>query len=340
LLIVLMVVVLIVVCFDRGCVGCVDGGCFLLLSVAIHEAMEQQTISVAKAGITTILNSRSSVLAAANPVYGRYDDYKSAAENIDFLPTILSRFDLIFIVRDIRDEARDRTIARHVLSVHINASRAGGSRRKSNSIGPGLNNGTIQDSSMNHHDDDDDGDDLSLGSMKRYIMYCRNRCAPTLSEEATLMLRSQYVSIRSSQRLRAVQEGASNAAVPITVRQLEAIVRLSESLAKITLSREATPEHVAEAIRLFKVSTGAAANSGSMAAEGFLRPEMATQIQEVEDQIKRRVAIGSDARVKRLVDEFSRKGFPEFAVRKALHVMVARGELMQHQRRKVVQRLR
>ena len=74
--------------------------------VAIHEAMEQQTISVAKAGITTILNSRSSVLAAANPVYGRYDDYKSAAENIDFLPTILSRFDLIFIVRDIRDEAR------------------------------------------------------------------------------------------------------------------------------------------------------------------------------------------------------------------------------------------
>lgn len=290
-------------------------------------------------GITTILNSRSSVLAAANPVYGRYDDYKSAAENIDFLPTILSRFDLIFIVRDIRDAARDRTIARHVLSVHINASRAGGARRKTSSLGPGLGNNTIQDSSMNN-DDEDDGDDLSLGSMKRYIMYCRNRCAPTLSEEATLMLRSHYVSIRNSQRLRAAQEGASNAAVPITVRQLEAIVRISESLAKLTLSREATPEHVAEAIRLFKVSTGHAANSGSMAAEGFLRPEMATQIQEVEDQIKRRVAIGSDARVKRLVDEFSRKGFPEFAVRKALHVMVARGELMQHQRRKVVQRLR
>jgi len=208
-------------------------------------------------------------------------------------------------------------------------------------MGSGIENGLIEDSSKNNEDDlEDDGEDLSLGSMKRYIMYCRNRCAPTLSEEATLMLRSHYVSIRNSQRLRAVQEGASNAAVPITVRQLEAIVRISESLAKLTLSREATPEHVAEAIRLFKVSTGHAANSGSMAAEGFLRPEMATQIQEVEDQIKRRVAIGSDARVKRLVDEFSRKGFPEFAVRKALHVMVARGELMQHQRRKVVQRLR
>eukprot|EP00611_Tribonema_gayanum_P019318 TRINITY_DN3326_c0_g1_i2.p2 TRINITY_DN3326_c0_g1~~TRINITY_DN3326_c0_g1_i2.p2 ORF type:complete len:618 (-),score=206.92 TRINITY_DN3326_c0_g1_i2:1622-3475(-) len=92
--------------------------------VAIHEAMEQQTISVAKAGITTILNSRTSVLAAANPIFGRYDDLKSAAENIDLMTTILSRFDLIFVVRDIRDEERDRSIARHVMGVHINASAA------------------------------------------------------------------------------------------------------------------------------------------------------------------------------------------------------------------------
>ena len=68
--------------------------------VAIHEAMEQQTISIAKAGITTILNTRTSVLAAANPTFGRYDDMKKATENIDFETTILSRFDLIFIVRD------------------------------------------------------------------------------------------------------------------------------------------------------------------------------------------------------------------------------------------------
>lgn len=87
--------------------------------VAIHEAMEQQTISVAKAGITTVLNSRSSVLAAANPVFGRYDDLKSASENIDLMSTILSRFDLIFLVRDVRDENRDRMICRHVMGVHI-----------------------------------------------------------------------------------------------------------------------------------------------------------------------------------------------------------------------------
>jgi len=119
--------------------------------VAIHEAMEQQTISIAKAGITTVLNSRTSVLAAANPIFGRYlswclafkfmfmrvlqegslnasifvhryDELRSAADNIDLMSTILSRFDLIFIVRDIRDEERDRAIAKHVMSVHINAA--------------------------------------------------------------------------------------------------------------------------------------------------------------------------------------------------------------------------
>jgi len=76
--------------------------------VAIHEAMEQQTISIAKAGITTILNSRTSVLAAANPVFGRYDEARSAGENIDFQTTILSRFDMIFIVKDTHDETRDK----------------------------------------------------------------------------------------------------------------------------------------------------------------------------------------------------------------------------------------
>ena len=86
--------------------------------VAIHEAMEQQTISIAKAGITTILNSRTSVLAAANPVMGRYDDLKHAAEQIDFQSAILSRFDCIFIVRDIRDDVKDRKMANHIVSLH------------------------------------------------------------------------------------------------------------------------------------------------------------------------------------------------------------------------------
>ena len=94
--------------------------------VAIHEAMEQQTISIAKAGITTVLNSRSSVLAAANPIFGRYDDLKTAAEQIDLMTTILSRFDLIFLVRDVREEERDRMICQHVMGVHMSNSRGSG----------------------------------------------------------------------------------------------------------------------------------------------------------------------------------------------------------------------
>lgn len=88
--------------------------------VAIHEAMEQQTISIAKAGITTTLNTRCSVLAAANSIFGRWDEIKGE-ENIDFMPTILSRFDMIFIVKDEHEQNRDITLAKHVMNIHSNA---------------------------------------------------------------------------------------------------------------------------------------------------------------------------------------------------------------------------
>lgn len=113
--------------------------------VAIHEAMEQQTISIAKAGITTILNSRTSVLAAANPIFGRYDDLKTPGENIDFQTTILSRFDMIFIVRDDHDRNRDENIARHVMGVHMG--------------GRGIEEQVEAE--------------IPLEKMKRYISYCR-----------------------------------------------------------------------------------------------------------------------------------------------------------------------
>jgi len=115
--------------------------------VAIHEAMEQQTISIAKAGITTVLNSRSSVLAAANPVFGRYDELKSASENIDLMTTILSRFDLIFLVRDVRDEELDKMICHHVMGIHINNSRGGVSTGGGGSMGLGFD-GSSPDGGM------------------------------------------------------------------------------------------------------------------------------------------------------------------------------------------------
>jgi len=90
--------------------------------VAIHEAMEQQTISIAKAGITTILNSRTSVLAAANPLFGSYDNLKQISDQIDLQSTILSRFDCIFIVRDIRTREHDQRLAGHIIALHKGAT--------------------------------------------------------------------------------------------------------------------------------------------------------------------------------------------------------------------------
>ncbi|OMJ15193.1 DNA replication licensing factor mcm5 [Smittium culicis] len=199
--------------------------------VAIHEAMEQQTISIAKAGITTVLNARSSVLAAANPVFGRYDDTKAPGDNIDFQTTILSRFDCIFIVKDEHNEARDRTIAKHVLQIHAS--------------------GAIQETAEG---------ELSLNQMARYLTYCRSKCAPRLTPQAAERLGSFFVTMRS-QISRIERDSSERSTIPITVRQLEAVVRLSESLAKISLLPVCTVEHVEEAIRLFRVSTVDAAQS-------------------------------------------------------------------------------
>eukprot|EP00940_MAST-03C_sp_MAST-3C-sp2_P003563 g3563.t1 len=291
--------------------------------VAIHEAMEQQTISVAKAGITTVLNSRVSVLAAANPVYGRYDDERSAAENIDFLPTILSRFDLIFIVRDIRDAARDRHIARHVVGVHISASSAANKKG-----GEGASSKTTTGT-----------DEIDLDLMKKYIAYCRNKRAPRLSVAAAETLRNHYVSIRGDMRKRTMRNNNDVSTIPITVRQLEAIVRIAESLAKMTLSREADVSHVEEAIRLFKVSTISAANSG-VASLAVGSVEMRKNVQRMEAALKSRMAIGRSASVRKLREDFAKQGYARPVIDLAIETAAKRGDMQFHNQKKFLKRRR
>ncbi|KAG1523904.1 hypothetical protein G6F52_004637 [Rhizopus delemar] len=218
--------------------------------VAIHEAMEQQTISIAKAGITTILNSRTSVLAAANPVFGRYDDMKSAGENIDFQTTILSRFDMIFVVKDEHSENRDMSIARHVLNVHMNKQ--------------------TQDAVMG---------EIDLEKMKAYVNYCKAKCAPRLTQQAAEKLSSHFVSIRKELK-ETERDTQLRSTIPITIRQLEAIIRISESLAKMTLSPYATEKHVDEALRLFKYSTMDAVQSGG--ADGMTREDVMQEVSLIE----------------------------------------------------------
>ena len=260
--------------------------------VAIHEAMEQQTISIAKAGITTMLNTRTSVLAAANPIFGRYDDLKHVSENIEFQSTVLSRFDMIFLVKDTHNVERDKRIARHVLDIH----------------------------SHNTH-----SSPFAHQQLKRYILYCRTRCSPRLSPAAADKLSDHYVTIRSTIRAQGAQGGSKSSGIPITVRQLEAIVRISESLAKMTLSPTVIETHVDEAIRLFKVSTMEAATTGVLAPDN-LPEDLMREINQIEEILKRRVPINAVVAKSRLLADFMRQGYSERALLTSLHILAQRQE--------------
>ncbi len=182
--------------------------------VAIHEAMEQRTISIAKAGIVATLNARTSILAAANPAFGRYDEYKNVAENIKKLPpTILSRFDLIFILKDRPESERDKQMADLIIQSIAEA------------IEPPI--------------------DQAL--LRKYIHYARTSCHPTLSADAAARLKEFYVEKRSAGE-------QQNAPVPITARQLGALIRLTQAHARMALRNEATIEDAEAAIRLLEVS--------------------------------------------------------------------------------------
>ncbi|PXF43143.1 DNA replication licensing factor MCM5 [Gracilariopsis chorda] len=323
--------------------------------VAIHEAMEQQTISIAKAGITAVLNARAAVLAAANPVFGRYDDTRTSAENIEFQSTILSRFDLIFIVRDIRDDVRDKKIAEHVLSLHQKGSEnTGGNQQAGIAAGSeAIRRERVQDGDGATVEGDGSASAvyrvsgsgsqarLDINSLKRYIAYARSRASPRLSVEGAELLGTNYVSIREQMRQKQIgDEENGREVVPITVRQLEAIVRISESLAKMTLQSVVTERHVTEAIRLFKVATLDSANGGSVQLnEGAMRSELRQEVQRVESALKRRLAIGSMASERRLVDHFMDERYSEQAIRTALMVMVRRGDLQYRRQRKYVYRV-
>ncbi|EIM21497.1 MCM-domain-containing protein [Wallemia mellicola CBS 633.66] len=274
--------------------------------VAIHEAMEQQTISIAKAGITTILNSRTSVLAAANPIFGRYDDMKSPGENIDFQTTILSRFDMIFIVKDEHNESRDRTIAKHVMNLH-----AGRQNEESSA-----------------------GSEIDLDKMKRYVMFCKSRCAPRLSNEASEKLSSHFVSLRKEVQ-QVEKDNDERSSIPITVRQLEAIIRISESLAKMRLSTQVHEHDVEEAIRLFKFSTMDAVSAGNV--EGMTRGELMDEVHKIEREVRRRLPIGWSTSYSTLVREFcSQQGFSQHALERTLFILDKKEVIRFSNQKKVV----
>jgi DNA replication licensing factor MCM5 len=282
--------------------------------VAIHEAMEQQTISIAKAGITTTLNSRCSVLAAANSVFGRWDDNKGE-ENIDFMPTILSRFDAIFVVKDTHDLKRDATLAKHVISVHMNADQ--------------------------HVSQSDNNGELSLDFLKKFVAYARATCAPRLCDAAKDKLLNNYVKMRNPENHENHHKSKKMPMIPITIRQLEAIIRMSEALAKMELQPFALERHVDEAIRLFRVSTLAAAESGELAGiEGFMSNTDQSTFNRIENQLRKRFAIGTYVSEDLIVNEFVKQAYDESMVKKVIGYCVRRGLMIYKYQRKMLYRVK
>jgi len=184
--------------------------------VAIHEAMEQQTISITKAGVKATLNARASILAAANPIGGRYDRTKSLKQNVMMTAPIMSRFDLFFILVDDCNEVVDYSIARSIVDLH---------RRHVESIQRVYQREEI----------------------RRYITFAR-KFQPKLSKEAADYLVNAY------RQLRQRDGGSSSSASRITVRQLESLIRLAEAMARMYCVSTVTKEHVKEAYRLLNKS--------------------------------------------------------------------------------------
>ena len=277
-------------------------------TVAIHEAMEQQTISIAKAGLSTVLNSRTSVLAAANPSMGCYDPLKSNEEQMDFKATILSRFDLIFKVLDPPNREKDELLARHILSLHRN-----GSSSRSSAVGP-----------------------ISHALLKSYVAYCRAQIITKLDAGAEEELKNYYVQARKAAN--EVQKGDDRSVIKITVRQLESLVRITESLAKMRCQKLATAENARESIRLYTVATVDAINSGVV--ENALSNFQEEAVLEIEDKIESRIPLGTQVRTSRLVSNLEALGEDKDVIERALFVMCRRGALAYKSHKKYLVRLR
>jgi replicative DNA helicase Mcm len=187
---------------------------------AMHEALEQQSISVSKAGINATLKSRCSLLGAANPKYGRFDQYEPIGEQINLEPALISRFDLIFTVTDQPNAEEDRELAEHI----INTNYAGElfthrtNANTSNISEEQVNNVTKEVRPV-----------IEADLLRKYIAHAKRNCYPTMTEEAKEAIRDFYVNLRA--------KGLDDdAPVPVTARKLEALVRLSEASARIRLS--------------------------------------------------------------------------------------------------------
>ncbi|AGB33438.1 cell division control protein 21 [Natrinema pellirubrum DSM 15624] len=221
---------------------------------AMHEALEQQKISVSKAGINATLKSRCSLLGAANPKYGRFDQYEPISEQIDLEPALISRFDLIFTVTDTPDEEKDRNLAEHIITTNY-AGELTTQREEMSSLE--VSQGEIDEMT------DQVDPEIDAELLRKYIAYAKQNCHPRMTEAARNAIRDFYVDLRS-------KGTDEDAAVPVTARKLEALVRLSEASARVRLSdtvEEADAERVIEIVRSCLQDVGVDPETGEFDAD-------------------------------------------------------------------------
>ncbi|SLM36042.1 dna replication licensing factor mcm4 [Lasallia pustulata] len=252
----------------------------------LHEVMEQQTVSIAKAGIITTLNARTSILASANPIGSKYNPNLPVPQNIDLPPTLLSRFDLVYLVLDRIDEQNDRRLARHLVGMYLEDTPENASTHEI----------------------------LPIEFLTSYISYARTKCQPRITQAASEELVRAYVEMRKlGEDVRAAERR-----ITATTRQLESMIRLAEAHAKMRLSEEVTAGDVLEAVRLIKSALKQAATDsrtglidmsllteGTSASERRRKQDLKKAITDLLDEMTRQ---GGAARYGEVYKRISEQG--------------------------------
>ena len=258
--------------------------------VAIHEVMEQQTVTIAKAGIHVSLNARCSVLAAANPIYGQYQSDVSASRNIGFPDSLLSRFDLCFIVLDEHSSELDRKISEKVLDNHmftIDAAKFGDDA-EDKVIEPEIkleeNKKTTMYEKYNPRAKSDNNNNiLTKEFLRKYIYYAKSKINPSLTREATDYISKSWTNIRE----KSVSEEWKGKTIPVTVRTLESLIRLATAYAKARLSQKVEKQDALNAVELL-TNSFFAENEGKLLEQEEEENQMDLVEEEEDDKKKKK----------------------------------------------------
>jgi replicative DNA helicase Mcm len=269
---------------------------------AMHEALEQQTVSISKANIQATLISRTTVLAAANPKFGRFDPYGIIAEQIDLPPTLINRFDLIFPIKDLPNEEKDDKMASHILKLH--------------------------------QEPDLYEPEIPTEFLRKYIAYSKQKVTPRVTDEALQEIKSFYLKMRASG---GSEEGIKT--IPISARQLEALVRLSEASARLRLSDKATKKDARRAIELIEyclMQIGLDKETGKIDIDRIATGISASQrshiivVKEVISDLESKV--GKTIPIDDIIEEAKEKGISEEKVEEVLEKLKRVGEVFEPRR--------